>query len=62
MERQLMESSEIHIIPNLNPDGYARAIPGSCFGKEGRYNPFSCRVYAIRLVYLKLSLTHSISD
>jgi len=38
MERQLMESSEIHIIPNLNPDGYARATPGSCNGPEGRLN------------------------
>ncbi|CAL8071450.1 unnamed protein product [Orchesella dallaii] len=38
MERQLMESSEIHIIPNLNPDGYARAVPGSCYGPEGRLN------------------------
>ncbi|ODM97754.1 Carboxypeptidase M [Orchesella cincta] len=38
MERQLMESSEIHIIPNLNPDGYAKAVPGSCSGPEGRVN------------------------
>lgn len=37
LERKLLESVEIHVIANLNPDGYSRAIPGSCYSKDGRY-------------------------
>lgn len=68
MERKLLESVEIHVIPNFNPDGYAKAIPGSCYGSEGRYVLFVMltnkipliivRFYTLRLSFVRLIIKY----
>jgi murein tripeptide amidase MpaA len=35
-ERRLIETNEIHILPNMNPDGYSKSIPGKCDGAVGK--------------------------
>lgn len=36
--RGLVDSTRIHLLPSLNPDGYADAQEGDYFGVVGRYN------------------------
>ncbi|CAG7732327.1 unnamed protein product [Allacma fusca] len=36
--KHLIDKAEVHIIPNMNPDGYAKSLPGECFKKDGRLN------------------------
>ncbi|KAJ6640259.1 Carboxypeptidase M [Pseudolycoriella hygida] len=34
----LLDNTRIHILPSLNPDGYAVSKEGTCDGGQGRYN------------------------
>ncbi|XP_037938393.1 carboxypeptidase D isoform X2 [Teleopsis dalmanni] len=34
----LLDNTRIHILPSLNPDGYAVSKEGACDGGQGRYN------------------------
>ena len=34
---KLMNTTRIHVLPALNPDGYEEAVEGRCDGVRGRY-------------------------
>uniref|UniRef100_A0A182FIJ0 Peptidase M14 domain-containing protein n=1 Tax=Anopheles albimanus TaxID=7167 RepID=A0A182FIJ0_ANOAL len=34
----LLDNTRIHLLPSLNPDGYAASKEGTCDGGQGRYN------------------------
>ncbi|GAV09103.1 hypothetical protein RvY_18700 [Ramazzottius varieornatus] len=34
----VMETTEIHLLPTMNPDGFESAEEGTCSGTKGRYN------------------------
>lgn len=33
----LLDNTRIHLLPSLNPDGYAASKEGTCDGGQGRY-------------------------
>lgn len=34
--REIMDNSRIHILPSMNPDGFASSVEGTCDGIVGR--------------------------
>ena len=35
---ELVDTTDITIIPTMNPDGFDRGKEGACFGRSGRFN------------------------
>lgn len=34
--REIMDNSRVHILPSMNPDGFAASTEGTCDGPVGR--------------------------